>query len=438
MAVRDAARWLTAPPAAGALVEARPLSVRNYFMLWAALSASFLAFVPGAFLVPALTLRDAILVTVLGSVAGSAILGGVAAAAAERRYNTVGLLSNTLGIPAAGVIAGFLLLRHIVWATFALAFAANVASHVPGLAGGTAVWAIVLGAFALVLALLPVQTFVRRWIGWFTFWVGFLLIALITVTGITTYGIPVLHDANGLGGWPTRAQGFDLIAALPLLWLPVVADYSREAASRRDAGYGTFAGAALMTGWYVIVGMLWVFTVSARDVAGFMYALPIGAAGIAVVVALQTNHIAANLYAGSMAGGRFGYRWFRPALFAIGILAAVLVVVTDALNVEDFALLLAAIFLPLFAVVLARMLVPGPRPLAWIAWVLGILAYGWINPGLVGPWHEMMRLLFSSLLQLPFPLGGELTQVPATAVAFVVAAGAYLASAQLVRSWRRR
>lgn len=437
MAVRDAARWLTAPPAAGELVEARPLTARNYFMLWAALSASFLAFVPGAYLVPALTLRDAIIVALLGSVVGAAVVGGVAAVAAQRRFNTVGLLSNTLGIPASGVIAAFLLLRHIVWATFMLAFAANVAAHVPGLAGSSAVWGIVLGAFALVLALMPVQMFVRRWIGWFTFWVGLLIIAAVTVTGVTTYGIPVLHDADGLGGWPTQAQGFDLIAALPLLWLPVVADYAREASSERDAGYGSFAGAALLTAWYAIVGVLWVFTVNARDVAGFMSALPLGAAGIAVVVALQVNPIAANVYAGSMTGGRFGYRWFRPALIATGVLAAVLVVATDALNVEDFALLLAAIFLPLFAVVLARQVTRAPRPAAWAAWVLGVLAYGWINPGLVGPWHEMMRLLFSSLLHLPFPLGGDLTQVPATVVSFAVAGGAYLAAGQIAARRRR-
>ena len=53
-----------------------------------------------------------------------------------------------------------------------------------------------------------------------------MLIALVTLTGATTYGIPILHDADGLGGWPSRAQGFDLIAAMPLLWLPVVADYA--------------------------------------------------------------------------------------------------------------------------------------------------------------------------------------------------------------------
>ena len=430
MAVREAARWITSPPVTGEVAETRPLTARNYTMLWAALCMSLFAFVPGAYLVPALRLRDAILVAIVASLAGAAVLGAVAATAARRRQNTVGLLSSTLGVPAGGVIAVMLLLRHVIWATFTLAFAANVAGAVPGLGGGKALWGVVLGAIALALALLPPRTFVERWLGWFAFWIGLLLIALITLTGLTTYGIPVLHDADGLGGWPTRAQGFDLIAVLPLLWLPVVADYAAQARSPRDAFTGAFAGAGVMSAWYAIVGVLWVFTVSSRDVAGFISSIPIGAGALIIVVALQSNAVAANVYSASLAGGRFGYRWFRPALFASAIAAGALVVATDALDVEDFAQLLAAIFLPLFGVVLARTLIAkGPTAMSWLAWAAGIAMYGWINPGDLAPWHDALDWVFATALHLPFPLGGDETQLPATVIALAVSFGGYAAIA---------
>lgn len=437
MAVRDATRWLTSPPRSDEMVERRALGLRSHTALWAALSMSLLVFVPGAYLVPALRLRDAIAVSIAGSLAGAAVLGAVAAVAAKHHRNTVGLLASTLGVPAGPLIAGFLLLRHVVWAMFTLAFAANVASNVPGLGGSRAVWGIAFGALALALALLPPRVFVERWIGWFSVWVGVVLVALVTLTGITTYGIPILHDADGMGGWPTHAQGFDLIAAMPLLWLPVVADYAYDARSQRDAGIGAFAGSGVMTAWYAIVGIMWVFTVSARDVAGFMSALPIGAGAILIVVALQANSVAANLYAASMAGGRFGYRWFRPALIGAGVLAGALVAGTDALGIEDAARLLASIFLPLFAVVLARTVAPkAPSAVSWIAWVGGVLAYGWINPGDVTLWRNTMHFVFARVLGAPFPLGGELTGIPATVVSFAVAAGIYLVVAWPLR--RRR
>jgi purine-cytosine permease-like protein len=437
MAVLNAARWLTSPPASRELAEPRALGTRSHILLWAALSMSLLVFVPGAYLVPALRLRDAIAVSVAGSLAGAAMLGAVAFVAATHHRNSVGLLASTLGVPAGPVVAAILLLRHVVWATFTLAFAANVAAHVPGIRGSATTWGIAFGALALALALLPARVFVERWIGWFSVWVGIVLVALVTLTGVTTYGIPILHDANGLGGWPTRGQGFDLIAAMPLLWLPVVADYAYTARSRRDAGMGAFLGSGVMTAWYAIVGILWVFTVNAHDVAGFMSALPIGAAAILIVVALQANAVAANLYAASMAGGRFGYRWFRPSLIAAGVIAGVCIVITDALRVEDAALLLASVFLPLFAVVLARAAVPAATPaVAWLAWGAGVLAYGWINPGDLAASHATMKFIFATVLHAPFPLGGDLTQIPATVVSFAIAAGLYLAIAWPLR-WRR-
>lgn len=432
MAVLDATRWLTSPPRQDALTGEQPAGLRSQLLLWAALSMSLLVFVPGAYLVPALTLGDAISVAIVGGVAGAAMLGGVAAVAAKRHRNTVGLLGTTLGVPAGPAIAALLLVRHLVWAAFTLAFAANVAAHVPGLGGARALCGVAFGALALGLALVPARLFVERWVGWFTVWVGIVLVALVTLTGATTYGIPMLHDADGLGGWPTRAQGFDLIAAMPLLWLPVVADYAYTARSSRDAGIGAFAGSGVMTAWYAVVGVLWVFTVSAGDVAGFMSALPIGAGAILIVIALQANAVAANIYAASMAGGRFGYRWFRPALIATGVAAGALVVLTDALEVEDAALLLAAVFVPLFAIVLTRDVIPGVPAAAWAAWALGILAFGWINPGDYAPWRSAMEFIFGTVLRAPFPLGGELTPIPATVASCAAAAAAYVALSWLL------
>lgn len=211
-----------------------------------------------------------------------------------------------------------------------------------------------------------------------------------------------------------------------------MADYAYTARSSRDAGIGAFAGSGVMTAWYAVVGVLWVFTVSAGDVAGFMSALPIGAGAILIVIALQANAVAANIYAASMAGGRFGYRWFRPALIATGVAAGALVVLTDALEVEDAALLLAAVFVPLFAIVLTRDVIPGVPAAAWAAWALGILAFGWINPGDYAPWRSAMEFIFGTVLRAPFPLGGELTPIPATVASCAAAAAAYVALSWLL------
>ncbi len=425
----DASAELSAP---------KTYSAFSLALLWGGLSMSLLAFVPGAYLVPALSLRDAVLVAIGGACAGAALLAAVAAVAAKRRQNTVGLLSSTLGVPAGPWLALLLFARHTAWALFTIAFASEVAAQVPGLGGERWIWATAIAALALALALLPPAVFVRRWMGWFAFWVGLLIIGAVTATGVTTYGIPVVHDADGMGGWPSRAQGFDLIAALPILWAPVVADYAMSARRPRDAATGIGIGSGVMTSWYVIVGVLWVLTVSSRDVAGFISALPLGVGSLVVIAALEADTTAANLHAASLAGGRFGYRWFRPALAVAAVAAAAVAVAWDGFEVEDALLALGAIFLPLFAVILAREAIgPASRWLAWIGWIAGSLAYGWINPGWFEQWRDAMHFLFATVLRAPFPLGGEETAIPASIVSFAVAFGIYGCGALAAR-WTGR
>jgi purine-cytosine permease-like protein len=429
MAVRSLPGWITSPPSLAAPDEVDALDLRRLVILSASISVSLMAFVPGAYLVPALSLPQAAAVAIAGSLIGAALLAAVAAVSARRGLGTVGLLSLALGVPAGTTIAALLFARHVLWTAFAIAFAANVAQHVPGLPGGRMFWGLIIGALALGLAMLPANVFVGRWLGWFAFWVGAAMILLITIISAFSYGIPVLHDADGLGGWPGIGQGIDLVAAIPLLWLPVIADYARRSRTPADAAAGVFAGAGVMTAWYAIAGMLWVFTVSAQDVAGFMIMLPIGAAGIVVVLALEADAAAANIYAASMAGGRFGYRWFRPAAVAAAVLGAAAFSLADMFAVEDALQLLSTIFVPLFAVVLARVFLPGAgnRLAALASWAVGVLVFGWINPGFWEPWRDLMHLIFATVLRAPFPLDGDVTVIPATVVSFAAAAALYIA-----------
>lgn len=439
MAVRSLTGWITSPPALAAADRSAPFDWRRHAILSASISVSLLAFVPGAYLVPALSLPQAAMVALAGSLVGASLLAAVAAAAARRGVGTVGLLSSALGMPAAPTIAALLFARHVLWTAFALAFAANVADHVPGLAGGRVFWGLVLAVLALGLALLPPAVFVERWLGWFAFWAALLMVTLITAVSAFTYGIPVLHDADGIGGWPSVGQGIDLVAAIPLLWLAVIPDYARRSRTPGDAATGVLLGAGAMTAWFTMIGMLWVFTVNSRDVAGFMTVLPIGAAGIVVVVALEADAAAANLHAASMAGGRFGYRWFRPATVLAAIAAALVFSFADLFDVEDALQLISTIFVPLFAAILMRHLISGsPRALTWFAWAAGVLMFGWVNPGFWEPWRDLMHWVFATLLRAPFPLGGEFTPLPATVGSFAVAAAVYAGGAFVARALARR
>ncbi len=63
----------------------------------------------------------------------------------------------------------------------------------------------------------------------------------------------------------TQALGFDLVVAMPLSWLPVIADYTRFARTGRSAGRG------VMLGYFC--GNLWLMGL------GFAYTLAFASGG---------------------------------------------------------------------------------------------------------------------------------------------------------------
>jgi hypothetical protein len=72
MAVRSLPDWITSPPSLAAPDRADALDWRRHAILSASISVSLLAFVPGAYLVPALSLPQAVAVAVAGSLIGAA------------------------------------------------------------------------------------------------------------------------------------------------------------------------------------------------------------------------------------------------------------------------------------------------------------------------------------------------------------------------------
>src|SRR5512146_1669803 len=75
----------------------RVLGLGDTMLLWGNLAVSLLVIVAGALLVPGLSLKQALLVIVIASVAGSVLLGAIAAVGTDARVPTMVLMRAPLG-----------------------------------------------------------------------------------------------------------------------------------------------------------------------------------------------------------------------------------------------------------------------------------------------------------------------------------------------------
>jgi purine-cytosine permease-like protein len=236
------------------------------------------------------------------------------------------------------------------------------------------------------------------------------------------------------------------VIAMPVSWLPLVADYNRFARSPRGAFAGTFWSYAAGNAWFYALGALLVLAAGAGadvlDVGTTIAATAGGAVVLMVLLVGESDQAMANIYSSavSIQNVRPAARQ-RPLILAVGAVgfAIALAIGVDAVGTfQSFLFLIGSVFVPLFGVFLAAWgvawrgrfgeaalfddAVPGVRWRAVVPWVAGFAVYQWCVP--LGPawWTSGVERVVSAL-GLPFPLfGGSWgASLPAFAVAFVVA-----------------
>ena len=415
---------------AGALqARDRPLNALGHFAIWANLGAGLYLMIVGAWLVPALSIPQAVVAVLIGAGLGSALVAiAVWLGASENRPGVV-LARGALGESGAnlyGVLASF---RHLAWGALQLAIAAEIAAVTTarlGLGGGRPLWAAIFGALVLGMVLIGPATLIRRWLVP-SIMITAIIAVVFTYSAWSDFGVQTMIQREPVGGWPGMTGAVDLVAVLALMWLPVAIDVGRLGAPRR-AGISAFLGLGTMTVWFVLIGVLFVPAVDGRDLAGFLLATPAGNMALLLVLVLELDGAAISLY--SLASTARG--WIPKAdaavpatiggaaVFALG--AAVL----DPFDFGDAFLLLGAAFAPLLGALLgarlARRITGRARPPLLggaLAWAIGFLLYNWAAPLDVPVWTNAMSTVFNGLLRLPFPAG--IPGLSATVLSFGVA-----------------
>jgi purine-cytosine permease-like protein len=408
--------------------EGRRFGLTDYFALWASLGASLYLMPFGALLVPALSIEMAVLATMVAGLIGGLLIASIAAIAAGTGRSTAELVSGPFGEGGRWPVILLLGARHLLFAVFALALISDAAQLVSERTLGEGLrplWAALFGAATLALVLAGpgrVSTGMRR----AGLWLVLLVAVGVSLSAYAEFEIPSYLKRPAAGGWPSFWQATDLMLVFPLLWLPVVADFARRGRDSRAAARGSFAGVFLASVWFGVLGILYLPATDSGDIPGFLVGMQLGLGALALLFLLQVDEIYVSAQAAAPLLESIGAAaWARlaPAVVLVAAVpAAALLRVSD---LEGYMLLVASVFVPAFAIVIARAAWPAPRPRAapLLAWASGFVLYQWISPAEIGWWQDAFSYPLEGL-GLAFPLSdGESwlgAAVPALLLALAV------------------
>lgn len=421
--------------------EARRLSGFDLAVLWGDLGIGLLVLVTGALLVPSLGFAQAMVVVVLGSAIGVGLLALVGSAGTADGVPTMVLFRPILGRAGSYLPSILNIAQLIGWTAvelWAISFVADlVAVEVFGVQA-RGLWLALAAIVCTGLALWGPVGVTRVWMERFGAWVIVAICAAVTILVLTQGGIGEALARPGENTWPTVGGALDLVIAMPISWLPLVADYNRFGRSSRGSFGGTFIGYFVANVWLYALGALLILGAGADPspggIAGGILAVAGGTlAGVIFLVGLlvgETDEAFADIYSGAMSFKNVFPRVPRGA-FVIGI-AAISTALAGWLTMaryESFLFLIGSVFVPLFGVFVAeryfargpsRRQTPGIRVGPLAGWIAGFIVYHWIAP--TGPswWLDL-------LAGIAQPVAAEMTWLSASIPSFLIAAAATLA-----------
>jgi putative hydroxymethylpyrimidine transporter CytX len=343
------------------LPSARRLGFFDAFVLWADLGISFLVMVVGMFLVPGLGLGQAFIAVLVGALIGNLLLGLTATIGSDTGLPTMVLLRPVLGLRGSYAPSLLNVLQLIGWATFEVIIMAQAAHTLSGrFFGGSSylAWAIFFAALTTLMAVGGPVLVVKQWLEKFAVW------AVLLSTIWLTYAVITSYDLGGLFAKPGTGEmsfwlAVDLVAVMPISWVPLVADYSRFARQRSAAFWGTGAGYFVPHAWFYALGAVLalgggVVADPNAPIAPLLAAiagLTAGWAAVVIILVDETDEAFANIYSAAVSTlNILPHLSQRLVSFIIGALVLVLAATIPLAQYESFLLLIGSVFVPLLGI----------------------------------------------------------------------------------------
>lgn len=339
--------------------------------LWFSLGVGLLVMQVGAYLMPALSTHQALMAIIGGSVVGAGLLAWVGKIGCDTGLSSAALIHHVYGRHFAKLPVLLNIVQLLGWGAFELVVMRESTVAIGRQAGGmqaaywpwlaTLLWggllvALMTGSMVrLVRQLisriaLPLVVLSLLWLSW-----QFVGMAV-------QQGLPALWSRAGAGGMGVM-PALDLVVAMPISWLPLVADYARYGRDGRSALAGTWIGFGIANIWCYALGVLVALVLPSTDLVAALLLAQGGLIALSLVLLDEVDNAYGDAYSGAVSAHSLLPRWgVRGWGIAMAVASTALAVVLPMHSLEPFLLILSSIFVPLFGVILGRLSWGGYQP----------------------------------------------------------------------------
>ncbi len=374
----------------------------DIFVLWSSLSVGLLVLLAGSLLTSsegfALTLGNALFAIVVGSIIGCLFLALTGVIGADLSVPTMVLVRPALGVRGSYIPTILNIIQLVGWTAFEFRIMGEAANALSSMYLGFScfhLWLAVFAIWCMLLALGGPIAVVREWLEKFAIWLVYgstiwMTYYFLTHIDFSKISMALSWDVNLL-------MAIDLVVAMPISWMPLIADYNRFASSPSSSFKGTFTGYLIANVWFYSLGAIAVLATVEGDLLSSILSITFGSLALMFILVDETDNAFADIYSVAVSAQNIVPKLKQwKTIIAVTAISFTIAALVDIVQYEWFLLWIGSVFCPLFGVVAADYFLvnkrkydvdqlyaehgkywgfKGVNPIGLVSWIIGVAIY---------------------------------------------------------------
>lgn len=353
-------------------MEEKRTSIFENGLIWFGAGVSIAEILTGTYIAP-LGFTKGVIAIIIGHIIGCSLLFLAGLIGARERKSSMETVKMSFGQKGSLLFSILNILQLVGWTAVMIYDGALAANGV--LATGAWVWCIVIGALIVLWILIGIKN-----LGKVNFVaMAALFILTIILCAVIFKGSPVMAADNSL----SFGAAVELSVAMPLSWLPLISDYTRNAKKPVKATICSAAVYGVVSTWMYIIGMGAAILTGGSDLAAIMVKAGLGVAGLLIIVFSTVTTTFLDAYSAGVSSesifSKINGKWIAIGASVLGTIGAIIFPMD---NITDFLYLIGSVFAPMIAVLITDYFIlktdRGSKSVSiqnLIIWALGFVIY---------------------------------------------------------------
>lgn len=351
-------------------------SVFSNGLIWFGAGVSLAEILTGTYFAP-LGFGKAMAAILLGHFIGGLMMFAAGMIGAKERRSAMETVKMSFGEKGSLLFAILNVLQLIGWTSIMIydgALAADGLLHT-----GLWIWALVIGALIILWIVIGLTNLGKlNTIAMTALFILSLILFKVIFFGTAVAG-PIVDD-----GSLTFGAAVELAVAMPLSWLPLISDYTREAEKPFAATLVSVLTYSVVSIFMYMIGMGAAIYTGEYDIAQIMLKTGLGIVGLLIIVFSTVTTTFLDAYSAGVSAvsisDKIKEKWAALVVTVIGTIAAIVYPMD---NITDFLYLIGSVFAPMIAVQIADYFIlkkadAQGRSFVWknlIIWLIGFIVY---------------------------------------------------------------